>query len=49
MTETSRERRPRRDADGRLIAIGDLLGVALARLVYGVVVLNYRAGLGGTS
>jgi hypothetical protein len=39
MTETRSERRPRRDADGRLVTIGDLLGVALAGLVCGVVVL----------
>ena len=39
MTETRSERRPRRDADGRLATIGDLLGVALAGLVLGVVVL----------
>jgi hypothetical protein len=39
MTETRSERRPRRDADGRLATIGDLLGVALAALVCGVVVL----------
>ena len=39
MTETRSERRPRRDADGRLVTIGDLLGVALAGLVCGVVVM----------
>jgi hypothetical protein len=39
MTETKSERRPRRDADGRLATIGDLLGVALAGLVCGVVIL----------
>jgi hypothetical protein len=39
MTETESERRPRRDADGRLATVGDLLGVALAGLVCGVVVL----------
>jgi hypothetical protein len=39
MTETKSERRPRRDADGRLATIGDLLGIALAGLVCGVVVL----------
>src|SRR4029453_4491909 len=39
MAETKSERRPRRDADGRLATVGDLLGVALAGLVTGVVVL----------
>jgi hypothetical protein len=39
MTETKSERRPRRDADGRLATAGDLIGVALASLVGGVVVL----------
>jgi len=39
MTETKRERRPRRNPDGRLATIGDLLGTALAGLVIGVVVL----------
>jgi hypothetical protein len=39
MTETRNERRPRRDASGRLATVGDLLGVALAGLVGGVVVL----------
>jgi hypothetical protein len=39
MTETKGEARPRRDADGRLATIGDLLGVALASLVGGVAVL----------
>lgn len=39
MAETKSERRPRRDADGRLATVGDLLGVALAGLVSGVVVL----------
>jgi hypothetical protein len=39
MTETRSERRPRRDADGRLATIGDLLGVALAGLVLGIVIL----------
>ena len=39
MTETTKQRGPRRDADGRLATIGDLLGVALASLVGGVVVL----------
>jgi hypothetical protein len=39
MTETKSERRPRRDANGRLTTAGDLLGTALAGLVVGVVVL----------
>ncbi|GID95618.1 hypothetical protein ACFQFC_22625 [Amorphoplanes digitatis] len=39
MAETRNDRRPRRDADGRLVTIGDLIGVALAGLVTGVVVL----------
>jgi hypothetical protein len=39
MTETKSERRPRRDADGRLATIGDLLGVALAGLVCCLVIL----------
>jgi hypothetical protein len=39
MAETKSEPRPRRDADGRLATIGDLVGVALASLVGGVVVL----------
>jgi hypothetical protein len=39
MTETKSDRRPRRDADGRLATIGDLIGVALAGLLCGVVVL----------
>jgi hypothetical protein len=39
MAETKSERRPRRDADGRLATAGDLVGVALAGLVCGVVVL----------
>ncbi|MBD0293429.1 MAG: hypothetical protein ICV70_07645 [Jiangellaceae bacterium] len=45
MTETRSERRPRRDADGRLVTIGDLLGVALAGLVCGVVVLLLFEGV----
>jgi hypothetical protein len=45
MTETRIERRPRRDADGRLATIGDLLGVALAGLVCGVVVLLLFEGV----
>jgi hypothetical protein len=39
MAETKSERRPRRDADGRLATAGDLTGVALAGLVCGVAVL----------
>lgn len=45
MTETRSARRPRRDADGRLVTIGDLLGVALAGLVCGVVVLLLFEGV----
>ena len=39
MAETKSERRPRRTADGRLATVGDLVGVALAGLVCGIVVL----------
>jgi hypothetical protein len=39
MTDTKGDRRPRRDADGRLATIGDLLGVAFAGLVSGLVLL----------
>jgi hypothetical protein len=39
MTETKSERRPRRDPNGRLATVGDLLGTALAGLVTGAVVL----------
>jgi hypothetical protein len=39
MTETKNERRPRRDPSGRLATIGDLLGIAFAGLVIGVVLL----------
>ena len=39
MTATKSERRPRRDPDGRLATIGDLLGTALAGLVIGAVLL----------
>ena len=39
MTDTKRERRPRRDPSGRLATIGDLLGTAFAGLVIGVVLL----------
>jgi hypothetical protein len=45
MTETKSERRPRRDADGRLTTAGDLLGVALAGLVTGIVVLLVFEGI----
>jgi hypothetical protein len=45
MTETRSERRPRRDADGRLATIGDLFGVALAALVCGVLVLLVIEGV----
>jgi hypothetical protein len=45
MTETKSERRPRRDADGRLVTVGDLLGVALAGLVTGIVVLLVFEGI----
>jgi hypothetical protein len=45
MAETKSERRPRRDADGRLVTVGDLLGVALAGLVSGVVVLLVFEGI----
>ena len=45
MAETKSERRPRRDADGRLVTVGDLLGVALAGWVTGVVVLLIFEGI----
>ncbi len=45
MTETKSERRPRRDADGRLVTVGDLLGVAFAGLVTGIVVLLVFEGV----
>jgi hypothetical protein len=45
MNETKSERRPRRDADGRLVTVGDLLGVALAGLVTGIVVLLVFEGI----
>jgi len=45
MAETKSERRPRRDADGRLLTVGDLLGVALAGLVTGLVVLLVFEGI----
>jgi hypothetical protein len=45
MSETKSARRPHRDADGRLATVGDLLGVALAGLVSGVVVLLLFEGV----
>jgi hypothetical protein len=45
MTETKSARHPRRAADGRLATVGDLLGVALAGLVCGVVVLLVFEGI----
>jgi hypothetical protein len=39
MTEMKSARRPRRDPNGRLATIGDLLGTALAGLVIGAVLL----------
>jgi hypothetical protein len=39
MTETKNAGRSRRDADGRLATLGDLLGVVLAGLLCGAVVL----------
>jgi hypothetical protein len=45
MTETRSERRPRRDANGRLASAGDLLGVALAGLVCGFVILLVFEGV----
>ena len=39
MTDTTSARGPRRDPNGRLATIGDLLGTALAGLVTGAVVL----------
>ncbi len=45
MAETKSERRPRRDADGRLVTVGDLLGVAFAGLVTGIVVLLVFEGV----
>ena len=45
MSETRSARRPRRDADGRLATVGDLLGVALAGLVSGVVILLVFEGV----
>jgi hypothetical protein len=39
MTDTKIARRPRRDPNGRLATIGDLIGTALAGLVVGAVVL----------
>jgi len=45
MTDTREARRPRRDADGRLATFPDLLGVALAGLVSGIVVLLVFEGV----
>jgi len=45
MAETKSERRPRRDADGRLSTAGDLVGVALAGLVCGIVILLIFEGI----
>jgi hypothetical protein len=45
MAETKSERRPRRTADGRLATVGDLVGVALAGLVCGIVVLLVFEGI----
>ena len=45
MSETESARRPRRDPDGRLATFADLVGVALAGLVCGVVVLLVFEGV----
>ncbi|WP_106127273.1 hypothetical protein [Pseudosporangium ferrugineum] len=45
MAETQSARRPRRDADGRLATVQDLVGVALAGLVAGLVVLLIFEGV----
>lgn len=46
MSETTTRRRPRRTADGRLATAGDLVGVAFAGLVCGLVVLLiFEAGI----
>jgi hypothetical protein len=45
MTEAKSDGFPRRDADGRIIALPDLLGVTLAGLVVGVVVLALFDGI----
>jgi hypothetical protein len=45
MTDTRSARRPRRDADGRLATFADLVGVALAGLVTGLVVLLIFEGV----
>jgi len=39
MTDAKSERRPRRDANGRLATIGDLVGTALAGLVVSIVLV----------
>jgi hypothetical protein len=46
MTETETSRYPRRDANGRFATIADLLGVVLAGLVMGIVILLvFEAGV----
>ncbi|GAB1644575.1 hypothetical protein [Krasilnikovia sp. MM14-A1259] len=45
MAETTSERRPRRAPDGRLATAGDLLGVAFAGLLCGVVILLIFEGI----
>ena len=45
MTDTEKDRRPRRDADGRLATYPDLAGTALAGLVAGFVVLLVIEGI----
>jgi hypothetical protein len=46
MTDTKSARRPRRDPNGRLATVGDLIGTAMAGLVIGaVVLLIFEAGL----
>ncbi|SDZ36636.1 hypothetical protein SAMN05444365_111107 [Micromonospora pattaloongensis] len=46
MTEAKSDSFPRRDADGRVVALPDLLGVTLAGLVIGLAVLAvFDAGL----
>ena len=45
MAETQSARRPRRDADGRLATVQDLLGVALAGLLAGLVILLLFEGV----
>lgn len=45
MTDTQSARRPRRDANGRLVVVTDLIGVALGGLTIGVVVLLVIEGV----